>query len=92
MRVLAQRRGLWHGLAMSLRKPGKGTRAPHGRGIPVQCALAGVATRIHLQPKCRAAKRNGEPCRKVALAGTRYCGNHGGFAMLANAGRYEARA
>ena len=74
---------------MSLRKPGKGTRAPHGRGIPHACAMARVL--IHRQRKCGATKRNGEPCRKVALAGTRYCGNHGGFAALANMGRYRAR-
>ncbi len=79
---------LWHVGAMSLRKPGRGTRQPHGRGMQLSCALARVL--IHHQPKCRATKRNGEPCRKVALSGTPFCGNHGGFALLAKRGLYRS--
>jgi hypothetical protein len=75
---------------MSLRKPGKGTRAPHGRGIPVQCLMARVS--IERQPRCQALKRNGEPCRNAALSGTSRCGSHGGFGILARRGLYRSRS
>jgi hypothetical protein len=72
---------------MSLRKPGKGTRKPHGRDVPHACAMARVL--IQHQRKCQSLKRDGEPCRKVALSGTYFCGNHGGFGHLALMGRYK---
>jgi len=74
---------------MSLRKPGKGTRAPHGRGLPVQCAMARQS--IALRRKCGATKRNGEPCGMVALSGAKRCGRHGGFKTLIAQGRYKPR-
>jgi len=40
---------------------------------------------------CKATKRNGEPCNKIALRGCPVCGNHGGFGILANRGLYTAR-
>jgi len=57
--------------------------------MQLSCVLARVL--IHRQRKCEAIKRNGEPCRKVALSGTCYCGNHGGFAVLARRGLYRGR-
>jgi len=74
---------------MSLRKPGRGTRAPHGRGIPSACLIARVS--IEDQRKCGALKRNGEPCRKLALSGAKRCGAHGGFGELAAKGLYRAK-
>jgi hypothetical protein len=78
---------------MSLRKPGRGTRAPHGRGIPVQCALAGMRTRIGSPGArvCIAVRRNGEPCGALALKGVSRCQYHGGFGMLALARAHERR-
>jgi hypothetical protein len=74
---------------MSLRKPGKGTRQPHGRPPSLACAMARVL--IQHQRKCGATKRDGTPCRMVALSGARRCGHHGGFHTLIAQGRYKPR-
>jgi len=78
---------------MSLRKPGRGTRAPHGRGVPVQCAIARVTTYFGTgrHKLCEAIKRDGTPCRKIALGGASRCGAHGGFGELAKRGLYRAK-
>jgi len=70
---------------MSLRKPGKGTRQPHGRGVPHALAMARKWTQIG-QPgarMCVAIRANGNPCTALALKGVSRCQYHGGFGSLA---------
>ena len=70
---------------MSLRKPGKGTRQPHGRGTPLACILAGKRTRIGSSGArvCIAIRKDGQPCGALALKGVLRCQYHGGLGSLA---------
>jgi len=79
---------------MSLRKPGKGTRAPHGRGVPHALALARKWTQIG-QPGarvCTAIRANGNPCTALALKGVSRCEYHGGLGTLAVRAKAKAQS
>lgn len=40
---------------------------------------------------CTAQKRNGTPCRMLALSGLKVCGVHGGYGVKAKAGLYVGK-